>query len=817
MTRSARITATTLLALVVPWAGGLTAQQVDYNRAEQLLSWNTSRLISGDQVSPNWMADDTRFWYRSKTSTGNAFVLVDPVRNTQGPLFDHYRMAASLSMANDTSYHPDKLPFSTFRFVRDETAIAVRLGKKQFQCGLASYECVAADTLPDARAFVVSPDSVWEAFAHEHNLYVRHRDGGDTVQLTFDGEEGFAYGVTKPGPSQVRNETPRRPSVRWSPDSKRLVVSRTDERNVGGMHWISYTAQRPVHYSRPYGLPGDSIIPVPSMHVIEIGAGIAATDASQDGDAVQGASNVRVEFDPQPWQLQLGSSSFDSLWSSDGSKLYVTYYTRGAKHLFLVEVDAATGAQRILAADSARTNVIGQQYTSDKSWYVTGDGQDVIWWSERDGWGHLWRLDGNGGVRHQITSGAWVAGTIHHVDDEARQIYFIGRGREPGRNPYYTHLYRVNFDGSGMLLLTPEAANHDITFVPSGDFFLDRSSRMETPPVTVLRRAADGAIVQTLETADISRLEEVGFTPAETFVVKGRDGITDIHGVIYFPPDLDTTKSYPVIDHIYPGPHRGSVGRSWGFKSGGEDFALAQLGFVVVQIDAMGSAFRSKAFHDHYYGNMGDNGLPDHIAGIKQLAARYRFIDVDRVGIYGGSGGGFASTDGILRFPEFFKVAVSSSGNHDNRTYGLHWGTVYQGLLERDSVTGGDNFEDCFESSWEMDEEDLLGTILDWDDILEIGGPEMDMEIITQGIEWYIGWYFESSNGPFDPTREEDLSRLVDFLNWHYETFDHPIQDSTDPAGQRRSITASAKRRVVARPPMSRVSVSGSPSSSNPS
>ena len=257
----------------------------------------------------------------------------------------------------------------------------------------------------------------------------------------------------------------------------------------------------------------------------------------------------------------------------------------------------------------------------------------------------------------------------------------------------------MNFDGSGMLLLTPEDANHDITFVPSGDFFIDRSSRMETPPVTVLRRAADGAIVQTLETADISRLEEVGFTPAETFVVKGRDGITDIHGVIYFPPDLDSTRTYPVIDHIYPGPHRGSVGRSWGFKGGGEDFALAQLGFVVVQIDAMGSAFRSKAFHDHYYGNMGDNGLPDHIAGIKQLAARYRFIDVDRVGIYGGSGGGFASTDGILRFPEFFKVAVSSSGNHDNRTYGLHWGTVYQGLLERDSITGGDNFEDAANKS----------------------------------------------------------------------------------------------------------------------
>lgn len=754
---------------------GLCAQDVDYSRAEQLLTWNTSRLISGNTVSPNWMADQTRFWYRAKTSTGNAFVLVDPVRNTQGPLFDHYRMAAALSMANDTSYQPEKLPFSSFRFLRDETAIGVRIGKKQFECDLSGDSCVPSDTLPDTRAFVLSPDSTWEAFAHEHNLFIRPRGGGDTVQLTFDGEEGFAYGVTAPSPSQIRSKAPRRPQVRWAPDSKKLIVSRTDERDVGMMHWISYTPQRPVHYARPYGLPGDSIIPRPSMHIIDIGTSIAATDGSQDGDVAQGATNIRVEFDPQPWQLQFGSSSTDSLWSSNSDRAYVTYYTRGAKHLFLVEVDANTGAQRILAADSSQTNVIGQQYTSDKSYYVTRNMQEVIWWSERDGWGHLWMFDGDGNVKHQITSGAWVAGTIFHVDESSRQIYFVARGKEEGRNPYYTHLYRIGFDGSGLALLTPEDANHDITFVPTGDFFLDSYSRIGTPPVTVLRRASDGQVVRTLEMTDISRLEEIGFTSAEEFVVKGRDGVTDIYGVIYFPPNIDSTKKYPIISHIYPGPHRGSVGRSWGFKSGGEDFALAQLGFVVVQIDAMGSAFRSKAFHDQYYGNMGDNGLPDQVAGIKQLAVRYPFIDIDRVGIYGGSGGGFASTDAILRHPDFFKVAVSSSGNHDNRTYGLHWGTVYQGLVERDSVMDTDNFADAANQTHAGN---LKGKLLlmhgDLDDNVH---PAMTIQVVNELIK---------ANKDFDliiaPNRAHSLNEPY-FVRRRWDYFVRHLLGAEPPAG----------------------------------
>jgi dipeptidyl aminopeptidase/acylaminoacyl peptidase len=670
------------------------AQTPDYSRADQLLSWNASLLISGDEVAPRWMFGGNRFWYRNKTGSGYLFTLVDPVRNTQGPLFDHARLAAALSLANDSSYIGEKLPFSSFEFLRNESAIGFRLGRKRFECDIQRYSCAAADTTYDTSPYVLSPDSAWEVFSQGYDLWLRHKGAKDSVRLTTDGELDNAYGVGTPAPTLLlRNPKPRqRPDMVWAPDSKRLVVTRTDERKVEHMHYISYTSTRPRHFEKPYALPGDSIIPITSLHVLDLRETMAA--AGQDGDLSHAPAprNTRVELKPTPFRVALGSSGVDSTWASGSDKLYATTYTRGSKKLSLIEVDANTGAQRILAADSAKTNVIGQEYVEPKSWYVTRDGHDVIWWSERDGWAHLWLLDGNGNLKNQITSGAWPVGQLHYVDETKRQIYFIGRGHEPGRNIYYAHLYRVNFDGSGMTLLTPEDANHDISFSPSGQFFVDTWSRIETPPVTVLRRALDGSIVRTLEKADVSRLAAVGWRPAEAFTVKARDGITDIQGVIYLPPDIDPAKKYPIIENIYPGPFVGSVG-AWSFKAHGETFALAQLGFVVVQIDHMGTRYRSKAFHDNYYGNMADNGLPDHVVAIKQLAVKYPFIDLDRVGIFGHSGGGFASTDAILRFPEFYKVAVSGSGNHDNATYGHYWGETYQGLVVRDSVTKKSNYE----------------------------------------------------------------------------------------------------------------------------
>lgn len=691
MPRPSHLVAALLALAAVPITAH--AQTVDYSKAERMLSWHAQSLIAGDAVNPNWMQGGNRFWYRNKTGTGHAFVVVDPVRNTQGLLFDHARLAAALSLAADTAYDPNKLPFSSFDFTRDESHIAVRAGRKRFECDIRGYTCEPADSIPSTQYSVLSPDSAWEVFAKDHDLWLRRwPDGRDTIRLTDDGEEYNSYGVNAPRAyAQLRGNLRQRPAAYWSPDGQRLVVTRTDERDVPHTHFVSYTSTRPRHFSQPYAQPGDTIIPITSLHFLEMAPVIAA--ATQDGNgAIPMPANVRTEIEPESFRLGMTTSSVDSLWHPTSDRVHVTSYTRGAKALYLIELDARTGAQRILAGDSAKTNVIGQEYIEGKSWWVSGGGNDVIWWSERDGFSHLWLYDGEGNVRNRITSGAWNVGVIHRVDEAARRIWFVGRGRENGRNPYYAHLYRVNFDGSGLTLLTPEDANHEISFSPSGEFFVDSYSRIEQPPVTVLRRTSDGGIVRTLETADISRLEEAGWRAAEPFMVKGRDGISDVYGVMYLPPDLDPSKKYPIIQHIYPGPFVGSVG-SWSFKAHGENFALAQLGFVVVQIDHIGSRYRGKAFHDNYYGNMGDHGLPDHIAGLKQLAARLPFLDLERVGIYGHSGGGFASTGAILRYPDFYKVAVSGAGNHDQLTYGHYWGEVYQGLVERDTVRSTTNYD----------------------------------------------------------------------------------------------------------------------------
>jgi dipeptidyl aminopeptidase/acylaminoacyl peptidase len=682
-------------ALVVPVV--LAAQQVSYARAEQLLSWNTDKLVSGDQVNPQWMKDGNRFWYRNKTAVGAEYVLIDPGLNTRRLLFDHAKMATAMSTASDTAFDGNKLPFQTFKFAKDgddENEIEFNAIKKRFVCNITSYKCAVSDTLPSDVPFVKSPDKKWEAFISKNNLWVRDAvTKKDSVQLTTDGVDYFSYGTTMPRPSQLQKPTPQRPQLRWSPDSKKIAIARTDERNVEHMHYISYTPQRPKHYSQPYALPGDSIVPVPYIHIIDVAS----------------KGNVVAKINPRAGQLSIGGSVRDSAWAESSEKLHVSFYTRGSKSAYLGEVDAKSGDFRVIARDTGKTYVEISDPQDPGSFYVTKDLKDAFWWSERDGWGHLYRFDGGGVTsissmngeggmtiapepKAQLTNGPWQVGQISYVDEVGKSVYFTARGRESNRFLYYAALYKMGYDGSGLTLVTPEDANHTITFSPSGKFIVDQYSRVETPPITVLRSAATGAVIRKLEEADVSRLKEVGWRPAQVFSVKARDGITDTYGVIYMPPKIDTTKKYPIISHIYPGPQVGSVG-PWSFKNGGEPHALAELGFVVIQYDHLGTPMRSKAFHDNYYGFFGDNGLPDHITAIKQLATRNKFIDIDRVGIFGHSGGGFASTDAILRFPEFFKVAVSGAGNHDNRSYNIYWAEKYQGLMKKDTARKSDNFE----------------------------------------------------------------------------------------------------------------------------
>ncbi len=718
-----------------------TVTAADYARAAQLLPWTAESFVKGDAVQPNWIAGSDRFWYRTRVEEGHEFIRVDPVANTRGPLFDRHRLASALSLAADTSYVGTKLPFRDFDFAGSEARIAFDAGKRRFECDLRAYDCVAVDTLQDRRAFVVSPDSTLEVFMMGHDLYVRPFMGGDTVRLTNDGEPLFQYGAGMPSPGQVKNGTPQRPQVSWAPNSRRLAVVRPDERGVEMMHYLSYTPPRPRHFARPYALPGDSVIPQPVIHILDLPGDLGAAAADPDTGRAHAGANHQLVLGEDLWTLGFGANNYsgggpaaDSAWTADSRKLRLYHFTRGAKKLTLAEVEASTGEARVLAADSSKTNVIGNHWRGPKSFWASDDGSTVIWWSERDGWAHLYRMDAateRAPRVTQLTAGPWTVGTLLHVDEERRLLYFTGRGREAGRNVYYAHLYRVGFDGSGLTLLTPEDANHEVTFSPSGNYFVDVQSRIEAPPVSVLRRARDGAVVRELESADVTLLEEAGWRPAEVFTAKARDGITEIYGIVHFPADLDTTRSYPVLEYIYPGPFTGSVG-AWSFKGGSEQRALANLGFVVVQVDHLGTPYRSKAMHDNYYGDMGDNGIADHVAAVKQLAARFPFMDLDRVGIWGHSGGGFASTGAILRFPDFYKVAVSGAGNHDQRTYGIHWGPLYQGLFRMDTVRGGDNYES---QANQLLVENLKGKLLlmhgDMDDNVH---PAMTIQVVNRLI-----------------------------------------------------------------------------------
>ncbi len=650
-----------------------------YTRAEQMLPWNTSKLVYGDVVQPQWYKDGSRFWFRNKTKSGADFLYVDAATNTIRPLFENARLAAAITVATDSAVDGNKLPFQSFRFTKDnedERNIEFRVGRKRVTCDITAYSCVAGDTIPTETQFVLSPDKKWEAFVTNFNVFVRPRHGGDTTQLTTDGVVGWGYGQGEPTPQQMMAPrlAPRRPQIQWAPDSKRLLVARTDTRGVGTMPYISYTPQRPRAFSQPYALPGDSIIPVPGAHIL---------------DRVT-KTNVVVQLPLKVASLTTSNSLRDSVWTPNSDKVKLSGITRASKSAYLWEVDAATGKSTLLARDTTKTFVETAPPSDPTSWYVTKDGQDVIWWSERDGWGHLYRLGPDAKVKNQITSGPWQVGKVVNVDEKLKQIWFTARGREADHFVYYQALYKVNFDGTGLTLLTPEDSYHDVDVSPSGKYIVDRMSRVEKPTETVLRDITTGRIINTLAKANITQLTALGFKNARSFAAKARDGVTDIYGVMYLPSNLDETKKYPIISNIYPGPQVGSVG-SWTYKSGGEPFSLAELGFIVVQIDHIGTPNRSKAFHDNYYGNFTDNGLPDHITAIKQLAAQYSFIDIERVGIYGHSGGAFASTDAMLRFPDFFKVAVSSSGNHDNRSYNIYWGEKYQGLLKKDTARRGED------------------------------------------------------------------------------------------------------------------------------
>lgn len=677
-------------------AAPLSAQlsATDYARAERFLGWNTSNLVTGDQVAPVWLEGD-RFWYRNHAGEGHEFVLVDPVRGTRGLLFDHHRLAAALSVASDTSYVGNKLPFQEFDLAEGGRVIQFHLADSvRWSCDIQAYRCSGPDTIPKPPVTeTASPDGRRVAFEREENLWVREVDSGEETQLTSDGEENFGYAVQPEGCCGVvtgnRQDRKQPPVLAWSEDSRRIATHRFDERSVREMALLETNVKGPILHTYHNALPGDSVIPTYQIHVFDLEAGTGAGAQEPPQEMVNTACCGLLGFqapDKLIWK--------DARWATGSDEFYFTYGHRSFDTLSLVEMDATTGATRIILTETSPTYVeMNARSGGLPNWRVVNNNREVIWFSERDGWGHLYRFDASSGeLLNRLTEGPWMVVDLLEVDETSGWVYFTGVGREDGQDPYYRQLYRVRMDGSDIQLLTPEEADHEITFSPSGHILVDSYSTPTTEPVTVLRRA-DGTRILTLEEADFSNLLETGWEWPVPFTVKARDGVTDLFGFLYFPTHFDPEGSYPVVDYIYPGPQTGPIGyRQASSGARGNGRALAELGFVVFTIDALGTPLRNKAFHDAYYGNMGDNGILDHIHALTQLASRFPGMNLDRVGIFGHSGGGFSSTDALLRYPDFFKVAVSSAGNHDNRSYDYTWGEKYQGLWKK-NADGGDTFD----------------------------------------------------------------------------------------------------------------------------
>ncbi len=645
----------------------------DYARAEQFLGPNANPLVSGVAGRPTWLATGGRFWYRASTAAGSAFYLVDPVRRTKNPLFDHARLATALSAATGATVTGDRLPLPTFELSSDLKTLTGSVQGKRLSCDLVSYTCSAAPTSGLAAApehSSVSPDGKSAAFIRDFNLWVKDLTTGTETQLTTDGVKDFGYATNNAGWVHSDN-----PVLTWSADSRQIATFQHDGRGVRDMFLVSTNVGSPRLEAWKYPLPGDSVVFRISRVII-----------SRDPEGRPRV--VRLQMPPDAHRstvsdhIACGGDICDVEWYPDGSHVAFVSSSRDHKSAWFRVADAQTGEVRTLFEEKSATQV-GDASLRENLWRVLPSSNELIWWSEREDWLHLYLYDlATGTLKNRITSGDGNVADVLRVDEKARVVYFMGNGKEPGRDPYFRHLYRVGFDGRAQTLLTPENADHTVTLSPDGKYFVDSYSTPDTPPVTVLREIS-GKLVQTLEQGDVSRLVAIGWKPPTPIRMKARDGTTDIYGLMYTPTKMDSTRKYPIVDYIYPGPQSGSVGpRSFGVARIDHQ-ALAELGFVVVAIDGMGTPGRSKTFHDAYYGRMGDNTLPDQVAGIKELAQRYPFIDIDKVGIWGHSGGGFATASAMFRFPDFFKVGISESGNHDNRNYEDDWGERYQGLLVR--------------------------------------------------------------------------------------------------------------------------------------
>lgn len=646
-----------------------TAQQPDRAAAERSVHLREDwRWLTRDVAdNPVWTEDGKRFVYRKTIADGFAFVAVDPVTLKKSSPFDAGRLAAAFSAATGDRYSEARLPFERFTFVDRGTAILAEMGETPLRCTLTDYVCAAvpAEPRPRDRGFgvvrdlrqpadnrpKVSPDGRLEALVVDDNLTVRPKGGGAPILVSRDGSPGDFHDPE---------------SIRWSPDSKKIAGLRV---RPGYARYVTRVVSSPEGSVDPqvrtqlYPKPGDAVdLEHPVLFDVAGRRQIAINDTTF----------------PNPYQLSAPE------WRKDSASFAFDYDRRGHQDVRIISVDAATCVAHVDVDEPSATFVYAdRRFAHD----VGGAGREIIWVSERDGWRHLYLIDARSGrVKHRITKGEWVVRDVVKVDEMRRQIWFSASGRNPGEDPYYKHVYRVDFDGRNLVALTQPGATHEVSFAPDMSRFVDIASRVDLPNVAELRDGKDGRLIAQLERGDITRLIAAGFRPPEPFVAKGRDGKTDIWGLVVRPRHWDPAKTYPVIENIYAGPHDSFVPKAFwpfGYHSGGDKVvgmqAQADLGFIVVQIDGMGTANRSKAFHDVAWKNLDDSGFPDRIAWLRALAAKDRTLDLSRVGIYGASAGGQSALNALLFHSDFYKAAVAYAGCYDNRMDKISWNEQWLG------------------------------------------------------------------------------------------------------------------------------------------
>lgn len=716
-----RILSLMLLGLALQAMPSVAQERLpEYLQAEKFTREKLNTMLFSTKVDPHWFPTGNDFWFEYKTSEGTSWYVVDPDARRKTPLFDRDELASQLTEIVHDPFEARHLPIQNLKVKEDGRTFTFEVTSSQDKKPKKDDK-KKADT-PEKEVFYfsydyptrkltllteeakepkrldwasVSPDGQTVVYAKDCNLYrmsiadyrKAQKDEKDStiveIQLTKDGSEHFGYGI----PYSILNTDTLCNGKRrgvwgyWSPDSKHFVTVVTDERKVKDLWVINSTASpRPTLETYRYQMPGEMDAPEDHLYIFDM------TTNTRKEIRTAAWKNQTLMLENRPYQMKERDAEFiPVVWQGDNNRFFLT---RSSRDLHRIDVCTYTiGQDSIVPIVKERMNT----YQETRPIQVFNGGKEFIQWSERDGWAHLYLYDDQGNLKNRITKGPWHVERVVKVDPATRTIYFTANGREANENPYYEHLYKVNADGSGLKRLTEGEYFHETDMDDDARFIVDNYSRVNTVPNAVLIDR-NGNKVMDLQESDFSQLFAAGYQFPELFTVKAADGVTDLYGVMYKPYNFDSTKVYPIVDYVYPGPQVEAVYYPFTRMSVRTD-RLAQAGFIVISVGQRGGhPSRSKWYHNYGYGNMRDYPLADHKAAVEQLAARYKYIDIDRVGIHGHSGGGFMSTAAILQYPDFYKAAVSCAGNHDNRIYNRWWSETHHGVKEEITEKGDTTF-----------------------------------------------------------------------------------------------------------------------------